>query len=190
MKSTRNIIALALVAVSSFAFAASPSLMKVIANESTGTYKVLYSAAEAGKVKLSIYDSKQKLVYAETFTGVASFARQYNFSQLAEGEYTIVAEDKNGKQVEKVSYKQNKVQSIVRITKLANADNKFMLSMVNNGTETFKVNIYDANDSLIYSEKETVNGDYAKVYNLKQTKVNGVRFEIVTSSGATTVVNY
>jgi uncharacterized protein YaiI (UPF0178 family) len=116
---------------------------------------------------------------------VASFVRPYNFSELPEGEYTIVLEDKNGKQVEKVNYAMNKVVSFVKVTQVANVDNKYMLNVSNNGSEVVTVKIFSGN-ALLHKQDVQVTGSFGQVYNLNQVKATTdakITFEISTSSG-------
>jgi len=192
MKSSRNILVVAFLTIITFTFAESPvaSTMAIIANESAGVYKVHYKSLEAGKVKLAIYDSKQNLMFSEVFFNMNSFIRPYNFNGLSAGEYTVVLEDKTGRQVEKISYRMNKVESLVRVSKLTAAEGKFMLSVVNNGTESIRVNIYDAMNNLLHTQVETVTGNFALIYNLNKVATTTVKFEIINGAGNTTSIVY
>jgi hypothetical protein len=106
------------------------------------------------------------------------------------GEYTIVLEDNSGKQVEKISYRKNTVESTIHVAKLANEEGKYVLSATNNGTENIQINIYDARENIVYSKQEKVTGKFALIYNLKEVKSPSIRFEIVSSNGKVTSVVY
>jgi hypothetical protein len=188
---TVNVIIFALVSFSTSLFAESPATMAVIPNATSGVYKVCYKGAEAGKVKLSILNANSEVVFSEVMTGVSSFIRPYNFSQLTEGEYTIVLEDKAGKQVEQVSYHLNKVESLISVSKLAGFDNKFIVSVANKGTDLVNVRISDLAGNVLHDQTEKVDGHFALIYNLNEVKAytSKVTFEVSTS-GKTYTVTY
>jgi hypothetical protein len=96
MKSTLDAIIISLVLISR-AFAASPTSLTVKSAEKLNVYNIHYRTTEKGTVKLSIIDSKDNAVYSEVLFNTSSFVRPFNFSQLNEGEYTVVLGDKNGK---------------------------------------------------------------------------------------------
>ncbi|MBX2966617.1 MAG: hypothetical protein KF845_10755 [Cyclobacteriaceae bacterium] len=181
---------IAFLAASIQIFASSPTTMAVMPNETTGIYKVVYQGLETGKVKTTILNSKQQVVFSEVITNVASFIRPYNFNGMEAGEYTIVLEDKFGKQVEKVSYKKNKIESTIHVAKLTKENGKFLLTAVNNGTETIRVNIYDSREALLYTRQEIVTGEFALVYNLNGVRSSSIRFEIIDNTGKITSVAY
>jgi hypothetical protein len=189
MKSTIIILAFAFLSFTAVK-AESPATMSVLYNAASGVYKVCYKSAETGRVKLAIYNANNNLVFSEVMNNISSFIRPYNFSQLSEGEYTIVLEDKNGKQVEKVNYRLNKIESIIRVSKLSGADNKFVLNVANTGSENIIVKIYDGSNNLLHVQTETVTGSFGLIYNLTPAKVASVRFEISTASGKTETITY
>ena len=53
------------------------------------TYKLTYQGDETGKVTVSILDENNRTVFTEVLRDVTSFVRPYNFSELAEGQYSI-----------------------------------------------------------------------------------------------------
>jgi hypothetical protein len=165
------------------ALADSPAVLSVVSNAST--YTVFYKTSGTGKVKISIVNEANKLVYYEVLNNVASFSRPYNFSQLEEGQYTIILEDKNGRQVEKVNYTQNRINSVVKVTRLQADPNKFLVSLANNGSENVLVRIYNGEQTILHEQTVQVDGAYGMVYNLGQAKLDAnipLTFEIVTSS--------
>jgi hypothetical protein len=173
------------------AFADSPATLTVTSASDAKVYTVVYKAAETGKVKVSIYTKSNQLVFSEVLTNVTSFKRPYNFSELEEGEYTIVLEDKNGKQVEKINHVANKINSVINVKKLIDADNKYVLKVITNASETVSVKIYDEANGLIYVQSVDVTGFFGLVYDLskvKSTPASTVTFEISTSSGKTETV--
>lgn len=189
-KITVLVVAFIMTAVAAFADA--PVSLSVVPASNAYVYTVYYKTAESGKVKISIVNANDKLVFSEVLNNVASFSRPYNFSQLEEGQYTIILEDKNGRQVEKVNYTMNKINSIVKVTRLQNDADKFVLSVVNNGSENVMVRIYSADNTILHEQRVNVTGNFALMYNLSQAKIGvnqPVTFE-VTTSDKTEVVTF
>jgi hypothetical protein len=192
MKSKISVFTFAFLMSAVVTFADTPSSLAVVPVTSQGIYKVYYKSAEASRVRVSIYGERNELVFTEVLSNVTAFVRPYNFSELAEGQYTIVLEDKNGQQVEKVNYVVNRVNSVIRVTEVANSSNKYCLNVVNDGAENVSVKIYDANQ-LLHEEVIAVKGQYGIIYNLNKvvrTPGNNLTFEVVTSSGAVKSVTF
>lgn len=120
----------------------------------------------------------------------SSFVRPFNFSQLTEGEYTVVLEDKNGKQSEKISYTVNHVTSFVSVSPVANQDGKYRLNVYNNGSENVDVRIFTQEGLLIHDQVLNVNGNYALIYNLQQVASPAFTFEVTTSNGNVKTVKF
>ncbi|HEY3402026.1 MAG TPA: hypothetical protein VGK59_01500 [Ohtaekwangia sp.] len=189
MKSKITVLAFALLTSLSVLANSSASLTIVASTESV--YNVYYKTAEAGRVKVSIYNSGNKLVFSEMLYNVASFMRPYNFSELSEGEYTVVVEDKNGKQAEKVNYAMNKITSIIKVTEVANASDKFLLNVTTTGTQSVTVKIFDATQTLVYNNEVEVTGSFGVIYNLSQIKsTDNITFEVSTSNGKTETITF
>jgi hypothetical protein len=186
---TTLLFAFALLSVS--ALAEAPASVAVIAAPNTAVYSVYYRTDVAGEVKVSILNSDKKVVFSEVLSGVASFKRPYNFSQLPHGEYTIVIEDKNGKQFEQVNYTLNKIESFIRVSKVANSSDKYVLNVSSTGSEDVYVKIMNGS-TVLHEQKILVNKSIGLVYNLSQlkTKTGEVTFDIVTASGKREIVAF
>lgn len=185
MKSKINALVIACVMMSFAAVAASPVTMSVTTS-SASVFNINYKTAESGTVKISIYDNNNQLVFVEVLNNVASFVRPYNFTELSQGEYTIVVANKNGKQAEKVNYSVSKVESVISVSEVANAENKYMLNVTNNGTEEVYVRILNNENILVHEQAVQVTGSFVLIYNLnklKSTTESNVTFEVSTSSG-------
>jgi len=185
MKSKITSLVIACVMMSFATLAASPASLSVTASSSK-VFKIAYTNAETGTVKVSIYDAANQLMFVEVLNNVASFVRPYNFSELPEGEYTIVVSDKNGKQAEKINYTSNKINSVISVSEIINEANKYILNVTNNGTEEVWVRIFDNENTMIHEQALEVTGNFGLIYNLKHLKSNtnsNVTFEVSTSSG-------
>jgi hypothetical protein len=170
------------------ASAGAPASFTIVPASNAAVYNVLYKSAEAGRVKISIINSSNQVVFTEVLNNVASFQRPYNFSALEQGEYTIALEDRNGKQVEKVKYFMNKVSSFIRVAQIPGTSARYLLNIASNGTETVTVKIYNSENVLLHVENVVTSGNYGVVFNLSQVKLSPsstVFFEITTGSGKT-----
>ncbi len=150
-------------------------------------YKVYYKSDRPGKVKVSIIDESGNTVFDETMRKIDGFLRPYNFKGLPEGQYTIKVEDENGKSVEKVNYKSGRVEKLIQVRKLAD-ENKYVLSIISPKPEDVFIYIFDDNNNLIYNEIQSINGEFAQVYNLKDTK--SFTIEVSDKFGALKKVTY
>ena len=132
-------------------------------------YKVYYKAAQPVKVKISVISDNGNTIFAETFKKVDGFLRPYNFDGLPEGQYTIKVEDEYGKTVEKVNYNSGRVEKTIQVHKLKD-ENKYVLSISSPKPEDVFIYIFDEEGNLVHNEIQSIKGDFAQVYNLKQMK--------------------
>ena len=186
MKSKINaLVVIACVMMSFAAVAAAPASLSVTAS-SSNVFNITYKTAEVSHVKISIYNNSNTLVFSEVLNNVASFVRPYNFSELTEGEYTIVVSNKNGTQAEKINFASNKINSIISVSEVANTENKYVLTVTNNGTEEVFVRIFDHESAMIHEQSVSVTGSFGLIYNLSKVKsasTSSVTFEVSTASG-------
>jgi hypothetical protein len=185
MKPRVIILILAFIIIGLAAFAENPSAFTVTSAEK-GVFTVMYKRPETGKVKLSIFNIDDKLIFSEVLNNVGSFVRPYNFNELAEGEYTIVLEDKNGRYEEKISHKSPGIVSFIKVNAVANESDKYVLNVVTNAKESVYVKIFDNVKGLVYEQQVEVTGSYGLLYNLNKVKSSAnaiVIFEVTTGSG-------
>jgi hypothetical protein len=167
---------------------------EVLANativKSGSTFKLSYTRSELSSVKISIYNDKHNLVFTETIHRISSFMRPYNFSDLPEGDYTIEISDGSSKVIETVKHtKEATKEKHVRWVPVVGAEGKYVLSIANRGSEVVTINIYDSKGILKYTTREEINGDFAKVYNLK--KISGkVLVEVTDAKGNIKSLSY
>jgi hypothetical protein len=153
--------------------------------KSGSVFKLFYKGAKSGDVTVTILDANGSAVYKETLRNVDNFMRPYNFSSLKEGDYTIELNHEDGKQLQKISYhnivsNKKKLMNLIRI----NGTDKYVLMVSNKGNEVLKINVFDAKNGLVYSGVESINGDFAKVYDLDDVG-KGFVFEVTDKDGNT-----
>ena len=166
MKNTLSLLVVLL--VSSVAFANSPDIpktnMAVLKNGST--IKLLYKGDKQSDVKVSIFNDANQMVFTEKIKNTNGFSRPYNFSELPEGNYSIRLVDNAGMMVERVVVEKKlpeaKVMHLLRIP----GTSKLLLSIPNKGSQEIYVTIYDQMHEVLYQGAQSIQGDFAQVYNL------------------------
>jgi len=146
--------------------------------------KLFYRGEQSGKVKVTIYDEDGKVVFTETHNNTEHFMRPYNFSSLPAGNYTIELSDEQGKRFKKVTHSWKTEIRSAHLTRLNDNENKYMLAVPNKGQDALTVRIYDHNYKQLYQETEIINGNFAKVYNLRWRHGPHI-FEITDQKGKT-----
>ena len=146
--------------------------------------KLFYRGEQSGKVKVTIYDEDGKVVFTETHNNTEHFMRPYNFSSLPAGNYTIELSDEQGKLFRKVTHSWKTEIRSAHLTRLNDNENKYMLAVPNKGQDALTVRIYDHNYKQLYQETEIINGNFAKVYNLRWLHGPHI-FEITDQKGKT-----
>ena len=144
--------------------------MVVVHANGTQTVKVIYKGESAGKVKLNLYNESSNLIFSETFSKIEAFILPLNFTGLESGKYTVELTDADGKKIKSiVNYNiAASTDKFVRISKLDNANGKYLVSVVGkqSASQKVRVRIY-SDESLIYDAPKDVNGEYAEVFNVK-----------------------
>lgn len=143
-------------------------------------FKLFYKAEESGTVKVSIFNTKKKLVFTETLRHVSGFLRPYNFDGLAAGDYSIQIEDNSGKRVEEITYGLDRVEKLVSLIKLAD-EGKYLISVKTKSTDKVNINVYNEFDQLIHSQVKRVEDNFAEVLNLKN--INKFTIEVSDNQG-------
>lgn len=146
--------------------------------------KLFYKGGQTGKVKVTIYNPAGGIVFRETMFNTENFMRPYNFAGLPEGDYMIELSDSQGKRSQKIVHRRPDRHRTAYLTRLGKLEQKYMLSVPNEGQDALTVRIYDAHSRMLYSETEIVEGNFAKVYNLNDIRGEHL-FEITDKSGRT-----
>jgi hypothetical protein len=150
------------------------------------TVKVLYKASELSDVKIFILNEHDQIVFTEKIKNTDGFSRPYNLSNLPQGNYKIKLLDNGGTHVEHISHiiKPVKRSRVTYVARVKGSADSFILSVPNKGNDDISITIYNADDAILYSGKETITGDFAKIYKLKN--YNGkIKFVVTDSKGLT-----
>jgi hypothetical protein len=175
----KSVILVCAMAATSFATAASFTVKE----SKKSVFKVQYVSEQSGNVEVTIFDKKNEIVFSEVISSTGSFIRPYNFSNLAEGEYTIVLKDENGEQRQTINYSTSKTNAFAHVTAVPNQEDKFWLNIVTNGEEKMNLRIYSLTGELLYEQAEVVAGSYSKIFNVSQLNQPSVVFEVSNGNG-------
>lgn len=149
--------------------------------------KLYYKSEVAGNVAVSIFNNQGKEVFRESLSSTKGFIRPYNFETLPEGEYTVEINDGNGKMIEKVMYAEDRIQKLINVRKLGSND-KYLVTVNSQKKEDLTILISDSNDNLVYREAVTVDGEFGKIYNIKDLKSFSI--EVIDSQGVLKKIVY
>jgi hypothetical protein len=168
----------------------STAAISVIPAKNVGVFKVVYTASEAGKVKLTVYNASGELMHTENFKHKGGFILPVNLSQLKDGEYSIVIEDQFGKQIEKVNLNRMELSAVksVQVIKAADANAKYLLMIPKQETACYTLKIFNDKNELLHNSKLDLDGDYAGMYDLSKSRSSSYTFVLSTKNGQITSI--
>jgi hypothetical protein len=152
-----------------------PSTGMAVMKSESG-FKLFYKGNKVQDVTVKIYNEKGAAVFSEKIKNHDSFIRPYNLNTIGEGQYTVELSTADGKQKEMINYTHQKAEKLVNLIRIKNSD-RYMLTLGNHGEGALGVKIFDSSDHLVYTGNETLNGDFAKIFDLKKVGED-FRFEL------------
>ena len=148
-----------------------------------GTYKLIYTKKTHAKVGVQIFDESGKLLFSEQIRNKEGFIRPYNFSELDYGLYTMVITDAKEKVTQKVTHGEKRGSDnkaflqLIKMKELPEKNGVYHLTIVNQGKAEANINVKNDDNEVVFSSTEELNGNYGKLFNLKDLKRGG-SFEI------------
>lgn len=188
MKTKTQMIAVLLTVLSTVAFATGDEKDKLNAKasvevkmEGSQIFNLIYKGENSEKVDIRIYDESKRLVFSESIKKYDAFSRPYNLSNLPEGIYTVVVKDANGtinKSVENYTSRSSESVNFGLIRFNEVAQDKYKLTIINNGVANAEVKIYDKTGDLLYVKNEKLTGNFALLYNLSLVNAKTVKVKL------------
>lgn len=179
----KHIIFLATLFASFNVMAADPAPGIAIVKARENLYNLFYKGEEnSNKVRLSIHDNRGNLVMARTYNTKTGFRLPLNFEAMEEGAYTIKLADGKNIFTSRIAHEQKKNKSLLYVSRVHKADNKFLVNFVVPQPDILTFEIYDTKNNLLYSNTKAFDHDDAVVMNMQQLKGPFV-FGITNSSG-------
>ena len=184
MKKTFSILVILLMIGSiSFANIVDVPRTSMIVLKNGVTFKLCYRGLQQGDIKVFILNNDNQVIFSEKIKNTAGFVRPYNFSKLPEGNYSIRLAGEKESFMERVVHENSPIKAYRPIHMMrVPGTNKFILSVPNKGKEKVSVTIYDERGSVVHEEVEDIDGDFAKIYNIKP-KTGRVTFVVSDSKG-------
>ncbi len=127
--------------------------------------KVVYKPAQNTTVKISIENENGKVFFSEFIKSKDGFVRPYNLSRLPFGNYTVKVSDKSGTHSEVITMEEKK-EVMYHVRQLKNEPSKYLLTIPAASAGWVLVSVYE-DGKVIHKEEVEVQGDYAKLYNVK-----------------------
>lgn len=161
----------------------------VLAVKGADVFKVIYKTGAANNVKVKLYNDRSEVILSHFVSNTSGFILPLNFANLSTGEYKVELIDANGSRTEKFVYEQPKPVDNIRVSRIATAEAKFLVSVMSAKNEKVTVKIFDNYNNLLHNEVKTVNGDFAQVYNVKNLQ-GACTFEISDDAGRVKTVQF
>jgi len=191
---TKVIIAALLTVISSASFATGEekkekksSATVEITRQNEHVFNLTYKGSNNEKVEVKIFNENNVVVFSETIKKYDAFNRPYNLSKLPEGVYSVKVTDTNGTVVREINHASFKFASAISMVRFDSvAVNKLKLTIINQGSKKAAIRILDKNNDVLYASNQSINGNFATIFNLAQVKAK--TFE-VTVNGKISVYN-
>jgi hypothetical protein len=135
--------------------------------KSTDGVRVFYKCSQVGKVKITIYNQRNAVVFSEEVKSFG-FVRPYNLNNLPEGEYRVVLEDERETTEEWVSTVKEIAKPLIGIIR-AN-ENQFAVTFFSKAQNDVTVTVLDEERNILFSEEFNIEGRDTKLFNLKNLK--------------------
>lgn len=185
MKKMMSIIMVLAIVCGVSSSALSESRVAVVRNGEI--FKVIYKSNDLADVKVTISNALGEKVFSEELISIHGFIRPYNFAELPKGDYTICVTDVDGKKTEKICFDEHGATGTKKwtghISKVGNDHRKVMVAVPQQKANNFSVHVYDKDDQLVYTEDQQLDGEYARVFNLKELEPGATVHLIDHSTG-------
>ena len=93
-------------------FGQSKEKVTIQSDVAPGIFILTYKAKQVENVKVSIFNSKNDLLFTESLK-LASFTRPYNFNDQGQGDFKVVVEDKKEKQKRRFRTRSKKLRVLL-----------------------------------------------------------------------------
>lgn len=160
-----------------------PKSSRMAIVKSSDGIKVFYKCSQVGKVRVTIYNQKNDVVFSEEVKS-HGFVRPYNLKELPEGEYRVVLQDERETREEIVStvkdVSKEYVKPLVGIIK-ANK-NQFAVTLYSPAGSDVTVTVLDEKKRVLFSEQYSIEGRDLKLFNLANLK-GATEVEVTDKAG-------
>lgn len=188
MKTRSFLMAVALMVMATASVVAqdpSPSF-EILNRPGSSVYKLVYKAPGKGRVNVKI-SGKDGVLYSEMINFTDQFIFPLDFKGMNFGEYSVEVSDKKTRLKEELVYEVKAPLAYVHVAKQPNE--KYLLSIRSQAPSDFTVRIFDRWDNEVLARNESVEDEFALVYNL--SKLSGpFNFEVTNSAGNVEIIQH
>jgi hypothetical protein len=186
MKTLLTLLAALFIQLGSFASPNEKPLAEVTMVETFQQKFKVHLMEGVGRVNISLFNQKGKLVDKTTFKINEPTAIPFNLSQLPEGNYTVKVETKMEEIFFEIPSKKPVQKKLLAYTNVKN-DNTVNLKVVGIEKPGVKVTFFDQAHRRITSDNIEVSGGFSKDYILKNRKLKEVYMEVKDQDGKSKV---
>ena len=161
----------------------------VLSAKGKDVFRVIYKTEAANNVKVKLFNADGEIIHSASINNTKGFILPLNLGKLNYGEYRVELTDANGKHIERIAYQNVKAVDNIRVARIATAQGKFMVSVMNAKSEKVTVKIFDSYNNLLHNEVKSVSGDFAQVYTVKNL-TGACTFEVSDEAGRVKTVQF
>lgn len=152
--------------------------------DQTNRYVLHFGKQPQGVVRLKIFNSNNRIVHHEIIRHPIPFSRPYNLSMLPDDEYRFEVTEGDSTFYLSVFKPTNIDKNYLRFVYVRLLKNdEYMLSVANNTSNRIMIRIYTGEGDLLFSEIETMDLQFSKMYNLSEYNYESYVFEVIDKFG-------
>lgn len=157
-----------------------PSLT-ITHKDGSSVFLVNYRGSQKGDVKVLVKDNLGRVLITESIKGVRAFSLPVNLEDVDNGVYNLEIDNGKDKQIQTLDYSYESPATYAKVTPLG--DKRYLLSVAHAGTEKISIRILDDAGSLVFEQAQLIDGNFARVYNMKNS-IGTPTFEVTDASGS------
>ncbi len=157
------------------------SFCKVLPIKEENTFKVIYQSQEVENVNVTIVDSKKVVVYSEIIRKSNGFVKDFDLSNLPEGEYTLNVKSNDYQYTENVKVDYLDAEDIQMI--LTEVENNYALVGINNSKSDITILIVDNFGNKLHRERIASGEQVKKIYDMEKMQGSSATFIIYGENG-------
>jgi len=157
------------------------SYCKVLPIKEENTFKVIYQSQEVENVNVTIVDSKKDVIYSEIIRKSNGFVKDFDLSNLPQGNYTLYIESDNYQYSEHVKVDYLEAEDVQMI--LTEVENDYALVGINNSNSDITILIVDDFGNKLYRERIEAGDQVKKIYDMEKLQGSSATFIIYGENG-------
>jgi len=151
-----------------------------------GSYQLDFHSHAATLLRIEIYDERGSFVFTDKVGIRRSFVKNYNFSNLPSGNYTINLFSNREKLTKQFYHKQIDTRQLKFAADIYKIDNEKAYELILSSESNLPawVYIFDSNEKLVHKEEIQVNKNFTKTYYLSAIRSDDFSFVVKTNDSS------